>query len=238
LKEKCFQRIVFPFQFLRFCGGYSSRDVLKIHWDSFQCFASFSNSLDMLSEQQQVHQSRRRFTTEEDVRLLALKSSRPTASWDTIAQEMGDRCARQCRERYMNYLAPHLRCGPWSPIEDRLLLEKINEVGHLWSLICRSFAGRSENDVKNRWHTHLKRWTVKDASGRYSFCPPVQPPNAVESLPVEIPMPAVDPRQPDPEEFSIVDEWDPQLFSELVDEAGQYLSSQFEFTYEAQSYIP
>jgi hypothetical protein len=61
----------------------------------------------------------------------------------------------------MNYLAPHLRSDPWTEPEDALLVAKINELGCSWSLISRFFPRRSDNDVKNRWYSHLRHATAK-----------------------------------------------------------------------------
>jgi hypothetical protein len=39
-------------------------------------------------------------------------------------------------------------------------LEKVNELGFVWSVIATAFNGRSDNDIKNRWYSHLKYETV------------------------------------------------------------------------------
>jgi hypothetical protein len=66
----------------------------------------------------------------------------------------------------MNYLSPTVRTGPWTEPEDRLLVQQVNVLGFMWSVIAHYFNGRSDNDVKNRWHSHLKYETVIDG-GRY-----------------------------------------------------------------------
>lgn len=84
--------------------------------------------------------------------------------WAVLGRQLGGRSARQCRERWVNYLAPTIRNEPWTEDEDRLLVEKINELGHSWTTICHFFNGRSENDVKNRWYSHLKFRSEFDAT--------------------------------------------------------------------------
>jgi hypothetical protein len=76
--------------------------------------------------------------------------------WDAVAQHFQGRTARQCRERWVNYLSPQVRIAPWTIEEDQLLCSQVAELGHAWTLISRAFYGRSENDVKNRWYTHLQ----------------------------------------------------------------------------------
>jgi hypothetical protein len=82
--------------------------------------------------------------------------------WEAVAAEMPGRTARQCRERWGNYLSPTVSNGPWTEGDDLLLISKINEFGRSWSVLTRFFKGRSENDLKNRWHSHLKYMTVSE----------------------------------------------------------------------------
>jgi hypothetical protein len=116
---------------------------------------------------------RRPFSPSEDVQLLSLVNQFRGSSWDFIAAQFGNRSARQCRERYVNYLSPDIRVAPWTDYEDLLLLDKVNELGHRWSIIGQHINGRSENDVKNRWYSHLKfRTTLDPETTRHVFVPP------------------------------------------------------------------
>jgi hypothetical protein len=99
---------------------------------------------------------RRPFTPQEDALLISLLGTSSFAGWDSVARHFQERTARQCRERWANYLCPEVRTGPWTPDEDLRLGAKVAEIGHAWAAISRAFHGRSENDVKNRWYTHLQ----------------------------------------------------------------------------------
>lgn len=112
--------------------------------------------------------SRRPFTVEEDAKLLDIMTSLQIVNWEQVAAHFNGRSSRQCRERWLNYLNPSIRTGPWTEIEDDLLLEKVNELGRCWSSIGKFFNGRSENDIKNRWYSHLKYRTVED-NGKFKF---------------------------------------------------------------------
>jgi hypothetical protein len=70
----------------------------------------------------------------------------------------------------VNYLSPSIRAGPWTEGEDRLLLELINARGFAWSAIGVAFNGRSDNDIKNRWYSHLKYQTIHEG-GRLVLAP-------------------------------------------------------------------
>jgi hypothetical protein len=112
--------------------------------------------------------ARRPFGTEEDAVIMRLMLMDPIHGWEGIARRLPGRTARQCRERWTNYLSPSLRSDPWVDAEDRLLVEKVNELKFAWSSIARYFNGRSHNDIKNRWYSHLKYETVKDGD-RFLF---------------------------------------------------------------------
>ena len=60
---------------------------------------------------------------------------------------------RQCRERWKNYLAPGIQKDKWSPEEDALLVQKVKELGTMWSKMVPFFPGRTDVNLKNRWVT-------------------------------------------------------------------------------------
>jgi hypothetical protein len=97
--------------------------------------------------------SRQRFSLLEDQQLATLVEQHGENDWAQIASFMPGRSARQCRERWQNYLAPSLDSLPWTPKEDDLLLQKFREFGHKWGKIAESFPARSYLNCKNRWRT-------------------------------------------------------------------------------------
>jgi hypothetical protein len=107
--------------------------------------------------QMRQQSARRKFTAGEDEKLKDLVERYGTKSWEEIAQYMPERSARQCRDRFKNYLDNELISDPWQPHEDQLLLQKYREIGPKWVEISRLLPGRSGNTVKNRWHKHLSK---------------------------------------------------------------------------------
>ena len=97
---------------------------------------------------------RNKFTPEEDQILRELVQKHGFNDWSVISASMPNRSARQCRERYKNYLAPELTNGHWSEEEDNLLLLKYQEFGPKWAQISKFFPSRSEVNIKNRY-SHL-----------------------------------------------------------------------------------
>jgi hypothetical protein len=109
-----------------------------------------------MSRSPETKTRRHPFDTEEDALLMTLVAQNPFRGWDAIAREFENRTARQCRERWLNYLCPRVQVAPWTPQEDEFLVEMVSRFGRSWSAISRAFRGRSENDIKNRWHSHLR----------------------------------------------------------------------------------
>lgn len=99
-----------------------------------------------------------KFTPEEDEKLKNLVQTHGTNCWTLIAGLMGNRNARQCRERWKNYVNPELRNEPWTLEEDKLLVEKYEEYGPRWNKIAKHFANRSDNSLRNRWQLMLRQW--------------------------------------------------------------------------------
>lgn len=109
---------------------------------------------------------RTRFTKEEDELLRQLVNSQPQPNWNEIACHMKKRTARQCRERYNNYLRPNLVNGPWTKEEEELLLKLYEQYGPKWSLISQSFNSRSPVNVKNHHSSLVSQSFVKNRKNR------------------------------------------------------------------------
>ena len=53
--------------------------------------------------------------------------------------------AKRLRERFINHLDPTLRRDEWTPEEDQLILQLVNQKGQKWATIAELVAGRSVN---------------------------------------------------------------------------------------------
>jgi hypothetical protein len=93
-----------------------------------------------------------KFSLDEDLVLRRLVFELGEDNWHGVAAAMGDRNARQCRERWFNYLSPNIRNVPWTREEDILLLEQVREQGPRWHEIARFFPMRTDINIKNRYH--------------------------------------------------------------------------------------
>jgi hypothetical protein len=106
-----------------------------------------------------------KFTPEEDDRLIDIVNRRPGASWVEIASAMRTRNPRQCRERYKNYLDPHLRRDDWTEAEDHLLTQKYVELGPKWNQMSKLFVGRSDIALRNRHMALVRRQGSLEING-------------------------------------------------------------------------
>ncbi|EAX91812.1 Myb-like DNA-binding domain containing protein [Trichomonas vaginalis G3] len=98
-----------------------------------------------------------KFTPEEDDELNEIIEHYGTSDWEIVASHMKKRTARQCRERWVNYLAPELSNQPWTAEEDKLLDELYNDIGSRWHKIAQYFHNRSGNCIRNRFKLRQRR---------------------------------------------------------------------------------
>lgn len=57
----------------------------------------------------------------------------------------------------MNYLRPDIKRGNISTDEDDLIIRLHSLLGNRWSLIAGRLPGRTDNEIKNYWNSHLSK---------------------------------------------------------------------------------
>ncbi|ONK62359.1 uncharacterized protein A4U43_C07F3070 [Asparagus officinalis] len=98
------------------------------------------------------------WTEQEDLQLVCFVRLFGERRWDFIAKVSGlNRTGKSCRLRWVNYLHPGLKRGRMTPQEERLVLELHSKWGNRWSRIARRLPGRTDNEIKNYWRTHMRK---------------------------------------------------------------------------------
>uniref|UniRef100_M1B0E2 Transcription factor Myb1 n=1 Tax=Solanum tuberosum TaxID=4113 RepID=M1B0E2_SOLTU len=64
---------------------------------------------------------------------------------------------KSCRLRWMNYLCPDVKRGPFTMEERETVIKMYQQLGNRWAAIAGKLPGRTDNEVKNFFHTHLKK---------------------------------------------------------------------------------
>ncbi|CAA0815643.1 Transcription repressor MYB4 [Striga hermonthica] len=78
--------------------------------------------------------------------------------WRSLPKAAGLlRCGKSCRLRWINYLRPDLKRGNFTEEEDELIIKLHSLLGNKWSLIAGRLPGRTDNEIKNYWNTHIRR---------------------------------------------------------------------------------
>ncbi|RDX69244.1 Transcription repressor MYB4 [Mucuna pruriens] len=96
------------------------------------------------------------WTPKEDALLTKYIQAHGEGQWKSLPKKAGLlRCGKSCRLRWMNYLRPDIKRGNITPEEDDLIIRMHSLLGNRWSLIAGRLPGRTDNEIKNYWNTHL-----------------------------------------------------------------------------------
>ncbi|KAJ9564375.1 hypothetical protein OSB04_000341 [Centaurea solstitialis] len=104
------------------------------------------------------------WSAEEDTLLKNCIEKHGEGKWNLVPLKAGlRRYGKSCRLRWLNYLRPNIKRGDFKEDEIDLIRRLHKLLGnrqvvfkYKWSLISGRIPGRTANDVKNYWNTHLR----------------------------------------------------------------------------------
>ncbi|TYH13665.1 hypothetical protein ES288_A06G157000v1 [Gossypium darwinii] len=98
------------------------------------------------------------WSSEEDHKLIAYVTRYGIWNWTAMAKAAGlQRSGKSCRLRWMNYLRPGIKRGNFTREEEETILDLHERLGNRWSVIASRLPGRTDNEIKNYWHTRLSK---------------------------------------------------------------------------------
>ncbi|KAF5480394.1 hypothetical protein F2P56_001149 [Juglans regia] len=98
------------------------------------------------------------WSPEEDQILVQYINNHGHGSWRSLPKHAGLlRCGKSCRLRWINYLRPDIKRGPFSPEEEDTVIQLHGMLGNRWAAIASQLPGRTDNEIKNFWNTHLRK---------------------------------------------------------------------------------
>ncbi|XP_076920924.1 transcription factor MYB41-like [Bidens hawaiensis] len=103
------------------------------------------------------------WTQEEDLKLMEYVQLHGPGNWRTLPKNAGlQRCGKSCRLRWTNYLRPDIKRGRFSFEEEETIIQLHSVVGNKWSAIAARLPGRTDNEIKNYWNTHIRKRLLRN----------------------------------------------------------------------------
>jgi len=109
-----------------------------------------------------------RWTPDEDglLREAVLEHKEEDINWHSVAQNTPGRNNKDCRKRWVYFLAQSSKKGSWSSEEDGKLTEGVKKHGYRWVLVSQVVGSRQPDQCSRRWHETINpnisydRWSL------------------------------------------------------------------------------
>lgn len=116
------------------------------------------NSSQIITSQSRIAQSR---WNVQDIEFLEKMAKEHNYNWQKISQLFHEKgivhAAYLCKNKYHDRFNPVLKCGKWTPEEDKKLKEIIERLGSnlQWPLVAEEMKSRTTTSCYHRWIKHL-----------------------------------------------------------------------------------
>jgi len=104
------------------------------------------------------------WSAQEDKLLTEWVEKNGPKSWTKCCDYIYGRTGKQCREHWNNCLNPNLIKGDWTAEEDFLIMHFYGKYNGSWKKIINLFYGRTENSIKNRFFSQLRKIATSNLS--------------------------------------------------------------------------
>ncbi|KAJ8538721.1 hypothetical protein K7X08_030017 [Anisodus acutangulus] len=115
------------------------------------------------------------WTEDEDEKLIDYINKNGHTNWKLIPRKADlKRCGKSCRLRWNNYLRPDIKRGEFSHEEEEIIINLHSHLGNKWSRIAAHLSGRTDNEIKNFYNSHIKlddidAWEIPQDDEAISF---------------------------------------------------------------------
>ena len=104
------------------------------------------------------------WSVQEDKLLIEWVNKNGPRKWNQCCEYIHGRSGKQCREHWNNCLNPGLVKGEWTAEEDFLIMHFYQKYNGSWKKIVNLFNGRTENSIKNRFFSQLRKIAASNLS--------------------------------------------------------------------------
>ena len=101
---------------------------------------------------------------EEDEKLKQYVKEYGPSNWVRCREFVPERNHKQIRERWHNVLSSDIKKAKWTITEEYLIFKLYKEFGSNWSNITKFIPGRSDNSIKNRFLTSLRKVALSNCT--------------------------------------------------------------------------
>ncbi|GLT86995.1 hypothetical protein SLE2022_051000 [Rubroshorea leprosula] len=109
---------------------------------------------------------------EEDMKLITYIQTHGPGNWRILPKNAGlQRCGKSCRLRWANYLRPDIKRGRFSFEEEETIIQLHSVLGNKWSAIAARLPGRTDNEIKNFWNTHIRKRLLRNGIDPVTHAP-------------------------------------------------------------------
>ncbi|CAN7052179.1 hypothetical protein Bca4012_075215 [Brassica carinata] len=124
------------------------------------------------------------WTPEEDEKLINHIRKHGHGSWRALPKQAGlNRCGKSCRLRWTNYLRPDIKRGNFTAEEEQTIINLHSLLGNKWSSIAGHLPGRTDNEIKNYWNTHIRKKLIQMGIDPVTHRPRTDHLNVLAALP-------------------------------------------------------